>query len=116
MKPSARGELEITDVNKRYLNAGTLTRSSAWAAASLGLIPAPFDSLMDAGCFVRTLEQRQGMKVCCPEEIAYNMGYITPSGMRGLGPLIEEKRLRHVSGDAGRSLAPNAGFTPALAR
>ena len=89
VKPSARGELEITDVNKRYLNAGTLTvarmgRGFAW------LDTGTFDSLMDAGCFVRTLEQRQGMKVCCPEEIAYNMGYITPSGMKGLARSLKK--------------------------
>lgn len=89
VKPSARGELEITDVNKRYLNAGTLTvarmgRGFAW------LDTGTFNSLMDAGCFVRTLEQRQGMKVCCPEEIAYNMGYITPSGMKGLARSLKK--------------------------
>jgi glucose-1-phosphate thymidylyltransferase len=43
-----------------------------------------FDSLIEAGCFVRTLEQRQGMKICCPEEIAYNMGYISQSRVKGL--------------------------------
>ena len=89
IKPSARGELEITDVNKRYLDAGKLTvarmgRGFAW------LDTGTFDSLMEAGCFVRTLEQRQGMKVCCPEEIAYNMGYITPSGMKGLARSLKK--------------------------
>ncbi|HEY1746981.1 MAG TPA: glucose-1-phosphate thymidylyltransferase RfbA [Xanthobacteraceae bacterium] len=89
VKPSPRGELEITDVNKRYLNAGELTvarmgRGFAW------LDTGTFDSLIEAGCFVRTLEQRQGMKVCCPEEIAYNMGYITPSGMKGLASSLKK--------------------------
>jgi len=83
LRPSARGELEITDVNKQYLATGTLEvqrmgRGFAW------LDTGTFESLIEAGCFVRTLEQRQGMKICCPEEIAYNMGYITQSRVRGL--------------------------------
>jgi glucose-1-phosphate thymidylyltransferase len=83
VKPSARGELEITDVNKRYLAARKLTvarmgRGFAW------LDTGTFDSLIEAGCFVRTLEQRQGMKICCPEEIAYNMGFISRSRVKGL--------------------------------
>jgi glucose-1-phosphate thymidylyltransferase len=83
VKPSARGELEITDLNRRYLAAGKLTvarmgRGFAW------LDTGTFDSLIEAGCFVRTLEQRQGMKICCPEEIAYNMGYISQSRVKSL--------------------------------
>jgi glucose-1-phosphate thymidylyltransferase len=76
IKPSARGEFEITDLNKLYLDAGTLNvarmgRGFAW------LDTGTFDSLLEAACFVQTLERRQGMKICCPEEIAYNMGYIS---------------------------------------
>jgi glucose-1-phosphate thymidylyltransferase len=76
VKPSGRGELEITDVNMRYLQAGTLEvarmgRGFAWLDAGT------FESLIDAASFVQTLEQRQGMKVACPEEIAYRMGFIT---------------------------------------
>src|SRR5262249_39730359 len=68
VKPSASGEPQIPDVNKRYLTAGELPvarmgRGFAW------LDTGTFDSLIEAGCFVRTLEQRQGMKICCPEEI-----------------------------------------------
>jgi len=75
LKPSARGEYEITDVNRIYLNQGRLTvdvlaRGTAW------LDTGTFDSLADAGDYIRTLERRQGLKVSVPEEIAWRMGYI----------------------------------------
>lgn len=81
--PSPRGELEITDVNNFYLKDGslkvqTLSRGTAW------LDTGSHDSLLDASHFIATIEKRQGLKVCCPEEIAFRLGYISAEQLEAL--------------------------------
>ena len=83
LKPSARGEYEITDVNRIYLDAGALNvermgRGFAWLDTGTP------DSLVDAASFVRTLEVRQGFKICCPEEIAFDLGLIDDAQLEAI--------------------------------
>jgi len=89
IKPSARGEYEITDVNKHYLKenklkVGILGRGTAW------LDTGTFKSLLQAAQYVQVLEERQGLKVGCIEEVAYNMGFIDEEGLRTIAqPLLK---------------------------
>ena len=98
MKPSARGELEITDVNRVYLERGelavqTMGRGDAW------LDTGTHESLLEAGQFIQSLEKRQGLKICCPEEIAWRNGWIdtaqlerlaTPLAKSGYGTYLRD--------------------------
>ncbi|HUN86376.1 MAG TPA: glucose-1-phosphate thymidylyltransferase RfbA [Terracidiphilus sp.] len=83
LKPSERGELEITDLNRLYLEAGQLkvevmSRGMAW------LDTGTHDSLFDAGLFIQTIQRRQGLKIACPEEIAFRLGYVSAEQLEEL--------------------------------
>ena len=89
LTPSARGELEITDVNKAYLARGALAcevmgRGMAW------LDTGTHESLLEAAQYIATIERRQGLKVACPEEIAYRLGYISAADVEKLGRGMEK--------------------------
>ena len=91
LQPSARGELEITDLNKLYLEEGTLhveTMSRGYAWLDTGT----HESLLQAASFVETIQARQGLKICCPEEIAYYLGYISGAELEALAkPLMKNE-------------------------
>jgi glucose-1-phosphate thymidylyltransferase len=92
VKPSARGELEITDLNQMYLEQGTLQverlgRGCAWLDAGMP------DSLLQAATFVQTIQHRQGMLVGCPEEVAFRMGYISADTLRAAAKGLSKTEL-----------------------
>src|SRR5450755_3608816 len=94
LKPSARGELEITDVNKVYLDDGELAvevmgRGMAW------LDTGTHESLLEAGQYIATIERRQGLKIACPEEIAYRLGYIDAAKLEQLGNAMAKNAYGH---------------------
>ena len=109
LKPSARGELEITSLIEKYLEQGDLNvellgRGFAW------LDTGTHDSLIEAGEFVRTIEKRQGLKVGCPEEVAFRMGFIDAAQLRALSePLAKTSYGRYLAAIA----AESAGDWPA---
>ena len=104
LRPSPRGELEITDVNRAYLQKGqlsvqTMSRGIAW------LDTGTHDSLLEASSFVQTIEKRQGLKVACPEEIAYRAGFIDAAQLQALAA-----DLRSAYGDYLREILENPGL------
>jgi len=95
VKPSARGELEITDLNRMYMEAGTLQveklgRGCAWLDAGTP------DSLLQAATFVQTIQTRQGMLVGCPEEVAFRMGWIDADALRERARALGKTELGQV--------------------
>ncbi len=94
IQPSARGELEITDVNKVYLDRGDLkvevmSRGTAW------LDTGTHNSLLDAANFIRVVEERQGLKIACPEEVAFRMGYISAEELQALAAPLKKSGYGH---------------------
>ena len=111
VKPSARGELEITAVNEAYLKQGQLSverlgRGSAW------LDTGTFESLIQAGQFIQTIEDRQGMKIACPEEIAWANGWIDDESLLALGEALAKNAygqyLKELLQDGAAGSAENA--------
>jgi len=103
IRPSARGELEITDLNRVYLERGQLAvermgRGFAWLDTGTP------DSLLAAGDFVATLERRQGFRISCPEEIAFNQGYIDRDQLEQLGVALGKSAYAHYICDVARSM------------
>lgn len=89
IKPSARGELEITDVNRLYLEAGTLN-VELMGAGYAWLDTGTHASLLDAALFTRIIEERQGFKICCPEEIAWRKGFISDDALAELAKPLQK--------------------------
>ncbi|GGP57622.1 glucose-1-phosphate thymidylyltransferase RfbA [Saccharothrix coeruleofusca] len=108
LQPSARGELEITDVNLHYLRRGRarlvdLGRGFAW------LDTGTHDSMLEAGQFVQVLEHRQGVRIACPEEIALRMGFITPDECYALGEKLAKSGYGQYLMNVAREVGGRAG-------
>jgi glucose-1-phosphate thymidylyltransferase len=84
VKPSARGEIEITDLNRMYLEAGKL-KSKIFGRGVAWLDAGTHESLLQAATFIEAIQERQGLMIACPEEIAYHAGYITKEQLEKLG-------------------------------
>jgi len=106
LKPSPRGELEITDLNQRYLEEGSLHlealgRGYAW------LDTGTHQSLLEASNFIETIQTRQGLQVCCPEEIAFGKGWINAEQLNALAaPLIKNGYGQYLAKLAQRGVVP----------
>ncbi len=89
LEPSARGELEITDLNKVYMNQGKL-KVQLWSRGMAWLDAGTHESLLEAQTFVHAIEERQGVMICCPEEIAYRQGWIDDAQLKSLGDVMSK--------------------------
>ncbi|MEM9019702.1 MAG: glucose-1-phosphate thymidylyltransferase RfbA [Planctomycetota bacterium] len=89
LEPSPRGELEITDLNRVYMDQGKLN-VSLWSRGTAWLDAGTHESLLQAGTFVEAIEQRQGTMICCPEEIAWRMGYIDDAKLQERGEAMSK--------------------------
>ncbi len=94
IKPSPRGELEITDVNRWYLERGQL-RTELLGRGTAWLDTGTHDSLLQAANFIQTIEHRQGLKVACPEEVAYRLGYISQGQLEALAAKMGKSSYGH---------------------
>ena len=109
LKPSNRGELEITDLNRVYLERGQL-RAQVFGRGVAWLDAGTHESLLQAGSFIQTIQERQGLMISCPEEIAYRMGYISKEQLCELGKKLAGNSYgKYILGLATGAFEPNGG-------